>query len=416
MNKKGFMNVRERFLEVMLNFNTDVAAPKWEFGYWGDTVNNWYSEGLEKRRPPKIPTGISTPTASLYNPCWQVKRDGRLPAGIAVIGGGLYWPTQGFPLDNDVKDTLKMDKGQILVNVNLLFHPMFEVEVLEEDEHQLTYRDIDGVKRKFLKETGVIPSGVEWVIKDRRSWERLKDERLNMRDIRGRFPPNWDELLKRYRNRDYPLVLGGYPHGYFGTLAQLMGYEKLFYNYFDDPALIHDIMQTFTELWIAVYSEVLSQTDVDMFIFWEDISAGSGSMVSPSMIREFMLPYYRRMTGFLKEHGVRVIFVDTDGNCFNIIPLFIEGGVTGIYPIEVSCGMDLYRVRITFPKLQLMGGIPKLEIRYGKERIDRILEPVESVLKFGGYVPFGDHLIPPEVHWNEFKYYRERLNKIIDKH
>ena len=416
MNKKGFMNVRERFLEVMLNFNMDVAAPKWEFGYWGDTINNWYSEGLEKRRPPKIPTGISTPTASLYNPCWQVKRDERLPAGIAVIGGGLYWPTQGFPLDNDVKDTLEMDKGQILVNVNLLFHPMFEVEVLEEDEHQLTYRDIDGVKRKFLKETGVIPSGVDWVIKDRRSWERLKDERLNTRDIRGRFPPNWDELLKRYRNRDYPLVLGGYPHGYFGTLAQLMGYEKLFYNYFDDPALIHDIMQTFTELWIAVYSEVLSQTDIDMFIFWEDISAGSGSMVSPSMIREFMLPYYRRMTGFLKEHGVRVIFVDTDGNCFDIIPLFVEGGVTGIYPIEVSCGMDLYKVRMTFPKLQLMGGVPKLEIRYGKERIDRILEPVESVLKFGGYVPFGDHLIPPEVHWNEFKYYRERLNRIIDKY
>jgi len=416
MNKKGFMNVRERFLEVMLNFNTDVAPPKWEFGYWGDTINNWYSEGLEKKRPPRIPKFISTPTASLYNICWQVKRDDRLPAGIAVIGGGLYWPTQGFPLDNDVKDTLDMDKGQILVNVNLLFHPMFEVEIVDEDENQITYRDIDGVKRKFLKETGVIPSGVEWVINDRRSWEKLKDERLNTRDIKGRFPPNWDELLKRYRNRDFPLVLGGYPHGYFGTLAQLMGYEKLFYNYFDDPDLIHDIMQTFTELWIAVYSEVLEQTDVDMFIFWEDISAGSGSMVSPTVIREFMLPYYRRMTGFLKERGVRIIFVDTDGNCFNIIPLFIEGGVTGIYPVEVSCGMDLYRVRMTFPKLQLMGGVPKLEIRYGKERIDRILEPVESVLRFGGYIPFGDHLIPPEVHWKEFKYYRERLNRIIDKH
>ncbi|MGQ9615446.1 MAG: uroporphyrinogen decarboxylase family protein [Spirochaetota bacterium] len=409
------MNVRERFLEVMLDFKTDVPAPKWEFGYWGDTINNWYSEGLEKRKPPRIPSAISTPTASLYNTCWQVKRDEMLPAGIAVIGGGLYWPTQGFPLDNDVKDSLGMDKGQILVNVNLLFHPMFEVEILEEDDHQLTYCDVDGVKRKFLKDTGVIPSGVEWVIKDRRSWERLKDERLNTKNIRGRFPANWNELLTIYRNRDFPLVLGGYPHGYFGTLAQLMGYERLFYSYFDDPALIHDIMRTFTEVWIAVYSEVLSQTDVDLFIFWEDISAGSGSMVSPSMIREFILPYYRRMTDFLKEHGVRVIFVDTDGNCFNIIPLFVEGGVTGIYPIEVSCGMDLYKVRMTFPKLQLMGGIPKLEIRYGKERIDRILETVESVLKFGGYVPFGDHLIPPEVHWNEFKYYRERLNKIIAK-
>ena len=61
-----------------------------------------------------------------------------------------------------------------------------------------------------------------------------------------------------------------------------MGYEQLFYNYTDDPKLIHDIQKTFTELWIAVYEEVLSQTNVDLFIFWEDISAGSGSMVGPA--------------------------------------------------------------------------------------------------------------------------------------
>jgi hypothetical protein len=77
--------------------------------------------------------------------------------------------------------------------------------------------------------------------------------------------------------------------------------------------------------------------------------------------------------------------------------------------------MDLERVRLTFPRLQLMGGIPKSEIRHGKKRIDEILKPVENVLRFGGYIPFGDHLIPPEVHWEEFKYYRERLNDIIDR-
>ncbi len=408
------MNLKERFLEVMLNFTPDVSPPKWEFGYWGDTINNWYDEGLPKNKYPEIPKKITTPTASLYNPCWNSIRGSRLPVGIAVIGGGLYWPTQSFPIDNDVKDALEMDKGQILVNVNLLFHPMFELEILREDDFYLTYIDIDGVKRKFLKDTGVIPPGIEWIIKDKKGWEKLKEERLNLNDIRGRLPSNWGELVKKYKNRDYPLVLGGYPHGYFGTLAQLMGYEHLFYNYFDNPDLIHDIQKTLTELWIAVYSEILSEIDVDMFIIWEDISAGTGSMVSPSAIKEFMLPYYKRLTGFLKTNGVKVIFVDTDGDCFDIIHLFIEGGVTGMYPIEASCGMDLVKVRMTFPKLQLMGGIPKSEIRHGKERIDEILEPVEKVLKFGGYIPFGDHLIPPEVHWNEFKYYRQKLNDMID--
>jgi uroporphyrinogen decarboxylase len=412
--KELIMNVRERFLEVMLDFNPAVSPPKWEFGYWGDTINNWYEEGLPKNNPPKIPKKISTPTTSLYNPCWNSYKISKLPAGIAVIGGGLYWPTQGFPIDNDVRETLGMDKGQVLVNVNLLFHPMFEMKIYQEDEEYLTYQDIDGVIKKFIKDTGVIPPGIEWVIRDWNSWEKLKDERLNLRDIRGRFPSNWNDLLTKYKSRDYPLVLGGYPHGYFGTLAQLMGYEHLFYNYYDAPELIHDILKTFTEVWITVFSEVLSEIDVDMFIIWEDISAGSGSMVSPSAIKAFMLPYYKRLTGFLKSQGVKIIFVDTDGDCFDIIPLFIEGGVTGMYPIEASCGMDLLQTRMTYPRLQLMGGIPKSEIRHGKKRIDEILKPVEKVLKFGGYVPFGDHLIPPEIHWEEFRYYREKLNDMID--
>ncbi len=407
------MNARERFLEVMLNFNRDVCPPKWEFGYWGDTINRWYEEGLQRKNPPYIPVRISTPTASLYNPCWHSIRGERLPAGIAVLGGGLYWPTQGFPLDNDVRDKLGMDLGQILVNVNLLFEPMFELEILKEDDEYLTYVDIDGVKRMFLKETGVIPPGIEWVIRDWKTWEKLKSERLRLDNVADRFPSNWQDLLKIYRSRDFPLVLGGYPHGYFGTLAQLMGYEHLFYNYFDAPDLIHDVQHIFTELWIAVYEEVLAQTDVDMVVIWEDISAGSGSMVSPAMMREFMLPYYQRLTSFLKEHGVRIIFVDTDGDCFDLIPLFIEAGVTGMYPIEVSCGMDLVKVRRTFPRLQLMGGIPKSEIRHGRKRIDEILRPVCEVLQYGGYVPFGDHLIPPEIGWEEFVCYRSTLNDML---
>ncbi len=35
------MNVHERFLEVM-DFNTSVVVPKWEFGYWGELIDTWY--------------------------------------------------------------------------------------------------------------------------------------------------------------------------------------------------------------------------------------------------------------------------------------------------------------------------------------------------------------------------------------
>ena len=406
------MNVRERFREVMAG--RKAAAPRWEFGYWGANYANWYAEGLARRRPPRPLTKTTTTSSSLYIPCWNAMPRDSLAAGMAVLGGGLYWPTQGFALDHDVRAACGMDAGQILVNVDLLFHPHFEPVVIDETDTHMVYVDIDGVKRRFEKATGVIPMAVENPIRDWATWNALKRERLSLKDVKGRFPSHWPELLRKYRTRDYPLVLGGYPCGYFGTLAHLMGYEHLFYNYADEPKLIHDIQRTFTEIWLAVYEEVLSQVDVDLFVLWEDISAGKGSMVAPATMREFMVPYYKRLTGFLKAHGVTTIFVDTDGECTDLIPLFMDAGITGLYPMEASCGVDIVKVRKRYPTLQLMGGVPKSEIVKGPARIDQILEPVREVLKTGRYVPFGDHLIPPEVHWNEFSLYRRKLNDLID--
>ena len=311
------------------------------------------------------------------------------------MSGGLYWPTQSFPLDHDVKDYFGLDNAQILVDVNMMFHPMFDVQVLEEDEKYYVYIDVDGVQRRFLKDEATLPSGERYAITDRKSWEQLKEERINFDDIKGRFPDNWDQLVAGYRNRDYPLAIGGYPHGFFGILVNLMGYEELFYKYYDDPELIHDVVSTFTDLWIAVYSEVFEYTDVDLVQIWEDISYGSGSMVSHAVIKEFMLPYYKKFTSFLRGAGVKHIFVDTDGDCNDIIPLFLEGGATGIYPFETHAGMDIVKVRRDYPNLQMMGGIPKSEIAKGPNRIDEFLEPVTEVLKTGGYIPFGDHFIPP---------------------
>lgn len=416
------MNLRERFLEIMLNFNTNIRSIKWEFGYWGKTINNWYNQGLAKKNPATIPSEFTSPTASLYTKAWTcenkfIYKNGikGFPGGIAIMAGGLYWPTQGFPLDSDLKDYFNMDQTQRLADVNLLFYPMFEPKILEEDEEHLKYIDVDGVTRLFLKETATMPSGWDYPIKDEKSWEKMKEERVNFNNIRERLPKNWDKLVKEYKNRDYPLVLGGYPHGFFGTSAHLLGYDHLFYAYSDKPILIHDMLKTFTELWIAVYSEVLADVEIDAVHIWEDISFGKGSMVSPNVIKEFMLPYYKRFTNFLKSEGIDIILVDTDGDCMDIIPLFMEGGVTGMYPFEAECGMDIMKVREKFPKLQMLGGIPKSDILLGKKRIDRILEPVEEVLKTGGYIPFGDHLIPPEVQWNDFEYYRNELNSIIDK-
>jgi uroporphyrinogen decarboxylase len=408
------MNTRERFLRV-LAFEPGVHSPKWEFGYWGETVDRWYAQGLPKANYPTVEESATTPTASLYGPAWRSIGARRLPKGIAVVAGGLYWPTQAFPQDRDIRDFFGMDVGQQLVDVNLLFDPPFQVQVLHENDEVFEYVDLDGVQRRFLKTEGTIPNAMKWPIRDRSSWEKLKDERLSLKNISTRFPSDWEARVQDYRQRDYPLALGGYPHGFFGTLSHLIGYENLFIWYHDEPQLVHDILNTFTEVWIAMYAEVLARTTVDHWQIWEDVSYGRGPMISLAMVREYMLPYIKRIGDFLKARGVQHILLDTDGDCNSVIPLFMDAGVTGMYPFEVHCGMDIVKVRKQYPRLHIMGGISKSEIRKGKALIEEILQPVEAVLETGGFVPFGDHFIPPDVSLEDFSYYRRRLNEMIDR-
>ena len=86
-------------------------------------------------------------------------------------------------------------------------------------------------------------------------------------------------------------------------------------------------------------------------------------------------------------------------------------------PLKVAAvsASSLADIRQQYPRLQIMGGIPKSEIAKGRARIDELLKPVEVVLETGGCVPFADHFVPPDVSLEDFSYYRRRLNAIIDR-
>jgi uroporphyrinogen decarboxylase len=96
-----------------------------------------------------------------------------------------------------------------------------------------------------------------------------------------------------------------------------------------------------------------------------------------------------------------------------LIPLFLESGVTGLYPFEVQAGMDVRKLRTEYPRLQMLGGIDKKELAKDFTAIDRELERcVPGLIEEGGYIPMGDHQIPPDVSWDNYRYYRDRLAEL----
>lgn len=382
------MNARERFLRCM-RFEPVDRAPNWEMGYWAGALARWEREGLSPH--PLAPQG--------------------LPPGAGVKGEGFPWKL-GEPRDWAVRTQLGFDAGIEKIPGEWGVWPPFEAEILWENEAVVRCRQADGTVAELRKDSASLPHVLDWPVRNRASWEALKSERLRA-DLTGRLPADWEQHVQRYRQRDWPLVIGGPFLGVFSALRTLCGFERMMYLFYDDPTLIHDILSHLTALWLALFEEVLGQVDVDYAYYWEDMSFKGGAMVSPRIFRAFLAPVYRRINQFFQAHGLDIILVDTDGDVWGLIPLLTETGVTGLYPFEVRAGMDVAAVRARYPRLQMLGGIDKNALVEGPVAIDREIARVAPVIRSGGYIPGVDHYVHPEVPWEHFVYYRQRLAAVL---
>jgi uroporphyrinogen decarboxylase len=331
----------------------------------------------------------------------------------SASGDAGAWRPGSFR-DQDVHTVLNLDEGIVHLPVHGTLRLPTPSVVVEEDDDTQVVIDENGIRKRVLKHSMSMPQFLEFPITCRRDWEEMRAN-LNP-SFSARVPANWSELIASYRERTFPTALGGYPEGLFGGLRWLMGAERLLVTFYDDPELIHDILSCQTELWLNLWEEVLAQLDVDCVHFWEDMCFRSGPLISPTMFREFLSPYFKRLTDFLRGRGIDIILVDTDGDCNLLIPLFLEAGVTGLYPFEVQAGMNVEEVGQQYPALQIMGGIDKRALVLDPEAIDQELEKrLPSLLRRGGYIPTVDHHVPHDVSWPNFAYYRQRVAEMCER-
>ena len=384
------MNLRERFLATMA-FEPVDRAPLWEYSYWSTTVQRWYGEGLPRR--------MGLPDE---------------PRMLNVAGSGLPWDPSMLPgtgLDQDVQLELDLDPGIRRIPLNSFVYPPFVRRVLEDRGETILVRDERGHIRLDRKDGQSISDIVKTAVETRDDWERFKAERLQP-TLEGRLPADWPQQREELRQRDVPLAVGGFGGqvGFFHTTRYLLGPVRLLYSFYDQPDLVKDIMNYLADFWVSLFDQVLTQISADFAFFNEDMGYKTGPFISPATFREFLLPCYKKLCGLLCDHGIRIILVDTDGDNWLLIPLLLEGGATGVWPLEVAANMDAWELRQAFPRLQLMGGVDKRAVAAGKEAIDQELErKIPQTLSSGGYIPTIDHGTPPDVSWENFKYYRKRL-------
>ncbi len=282
--------------------------------------------------------------------------------------------------------------------------------VLEENEDFRLTKDELGRTMKLSKKSSTIPLPLNYPVYDMDSWLKVKPLfEFNERRIK------WEEVEKAKKDQAAgKLVFGNIPGG-FDTPRNLMGEENACLCYYENPELMHDILNTLKDTALKVYERITDRLVIDQLSVHEDLAGKSGPLIGPQQVEGFIKPYFKPVWDLLSSRGTVIFDMDSDGNVNPILDKLIECGINSMHPFEPAAGMDIVEVRKKYgTKLRMRGGIDKHILRKSKEAIRKELEyKMQPMMRDGG-IAFGlDHRITNGTPIENYRYYVKLGREIL---
>jgi uroporphyrinogen decarboxylase len=305
---------------------------------------------------------------------------------------------------------------QVGPGVNFRMIPQFEEKVLGRRPGTLVVQDWKGNICEISDQFDVtyLRAAVDFVtrkwikcpVESRADWEQMK--RRYVVDDPRRFPADFADRARQLRDRTYPAGLV-FP-GPFWQLREWLGFENLCVLLVDDPGFAKEMIAFWEEFVAQVLMRTLDQFVPDFVMVQEDMACKGKPMIGPAMCREFLQPTWHRWGRLIRDAGVPIYEVDSDGYVGDLIPLWMEAGFNCNSPQEVAAGNDLpaYR-RQHGTRMAYRGGVDKRAMAKGGAALRAEIDRLTPVIHAGGYIPSCDHGIPPDVSWPNFLEYGRLL-------
>lgn len=337
------------------------------------------------------------------------------------------WHHQGLPKDKNYMTALyeilgiepERTKPVIQLGVSFQMIPKFEEKILDHKNGHYIVQDWMGAITEISDKYDYtyIRSAKDFVtrkwhkfpVENRKDWERMK-WRYDPKSP-GRFPPDFEQRCQQVQDRDYFLTL--HFNGPFWQLREWCGMEGLCILMADDPEFVEEMSQFWAEFVSKTMTPILQRVQLDQVHISEDMAFKGHSMISPKMVRRFLIPVYERWVSEIKASGCPTVAVDSDGYVGELIPLWIEAGINVCDPVEVAAHNDIVEFRRQFGRrMAYRGGVDKRAIAKGGKVIRDELARIAPVVKDGGYIPGCDHAVPPDISWQNFIEYARFLAQL----
>jgi uroporphyrinogen decarboxylase len=294
---------------------------------------------------------------------------------------------------------------------------MFGTEDLEATDDFIVRRNSYGTVGRFLRTRSAPAELLEFPIRHRGDWDRLRDrmrwhpDRFGLTGFysftRSWSPPvqDWDAkmagLAEMRATRNYIAL---YTYDAFEATWRKMGHERALVALAEDPVWMREMFESHIDLLIEGYAQMVrSGASVDGLFMASDLALRTGPMFSPVMHRELCVPGLKRLCNFLHSHDTDLIF-HCDGDVRPLIPNLVEAGIDCLQPMEVHAGVDVRELKAEYgDRLAFMGNIGHDEMLLPDDEMEAVIADKIAVAgRGGGYIYHSDHSIAPDVPFEQY--------------
>lgn len=201
---------------------------------------------------------------------------------------------------------------------------------------------------------------------------------------------------------------------FFEPAWGIRGFEETLMDMMSEPEAISILFDRIVDL-RTEQALMYAEAGADVLMLGDDIGMQTGMLMSVPLWREFLKPRHARVISAVKERYPDMpIFYHSCGNCSAVIPELIEIGVTVLNPVQPEC-MDQRQIKESFGhQLAFWGGVSaQTNLSFGTpEQVrDEVKLRIETLGRDGGYLIGPNHVIEPEVPWENLLAYFEAVEE-----
>lgn len=182
-------------------------------------------------------------------------------------------------------------------------------------------------------------------------------EFVKVPDLAAHCSEGWEDALTSAAavDRSQKLVMGFMGTGIFEQCHFLMGFEDTLMNFLLEPEAMHELVDVVAEYRFQYAKLLVDNLKPDVILSHDDWGSKRSLFMQPDIWREFFKDHYKRIYGYMKEHGILVIH-HADSFLEPIVEDMVEIGIDvwqGVLPEN-----DIVKLQKQLDgRMTLMGGI-----------------------------------------------------------